>query len=109
MNPAVKKRYISYIFFVIKSMDVTKEMYCICINKYLMEIQIDCYSLGSSYYHDYDEIKQNQAWPVFDQSIGLVQFGSGYWEEDQNVKSKRTPDAQSCHGKSSPQLSTLVI
>jgi hypothetical protein len=54
---------ISYIFFVIKSMDVTKEMYCICINKYLMEIQIqiDCYSLGSSYYHDYDEIKQNQA------------------------------------------------
>jgi hypothetical protein len=44
-------------------MDVTKEMYCICIHKYLMEIQIqiDCYSLGSSYYHDYDEIKQNQA------------------------------------------------
>jgi hypothetical protein len=41
-----------------------------------------------------------------DSAQTLVQFGSGYWEEDQNVKSKRTPDAQSCHGKSSPELST---
>jgi hypothetical protein len=54
-------------------MDVTKEMYCICINKYLMEIQIqiDCYSLGSSYYHDYDEIKQNQA-----HSHSLIKVGN---------------------------------
>lgn len=36
-----------------------------------MKIQIDCYSLGSSYYHDYDEINQKQAWPVVDQSIGV--------------------------------------
>jgi hypothetical protein len=101
MNPAVKKRYISYIFFVIKSMEVINsestqqvstslkrnfdgadeeefsqsilkkpkkgrnllfKFHKISQNKYLMEIQIqiDCYSLGSSYYHNYDEIKQNQ-------------------------------------------------